>query len=113
MTETAAATDLDAYCTEHQPRFVAELVEACRIPSISAQPDHAADVVRNAEHFARAALDEGFQRAELLPTDGHPAVYAERIVSALKWPSVHAPFDFDGWWNDVANAVSAVIPGRQ
>jgi len=40
-------------------------------------------------------------------------VYAERIVSALKWPSVHAPFDFDGWWNDVANAVSAVIPGRQ
>ena len=80
MTDVATATDLDAYCTEHQPRFVAELIEACRIPSISAQPDHAADVVRSAEHFARAALDAGFQRAELLPTDGHPAVYAERIV---------------------------------
>src|SRR5580698_8258678 len=33
--------------------------------------------------------------------------YAERIVSALKWPTVHAPFDFDGWWQDVAQAVRA------
>lgn len=34
-------------------------------------------------------------------------VYADRIVSALKWPSVQMPFDFDGWWNDVAQAVRA------
>jgi glycosyltransferase involved in cell wall biosynthesis len=33
--------------------------------------------------------------------------YAERIVSALKWPSVQTPFDFDGWWQDVAQAVRA------
>ncbi|MEA2910771.1 MAG: hypothetical protein QOJ15_2852 [Bradyrhizobium sp.] len=42
--------------------------------------------------------------------------YADRIASALKWPSVHAPFDFDGWWRDVAEAVRAqlsVIPGRE
>jgi glycosyltransferase involved in cell wall biosynthesis len=31
--------------------------------------------------------------------------YADRIVSALKWPSVQTPFDFDGWWQDVARAV--------
>jgi acetylornithine deacetylase/succinyl-diaminopimelate desuccinylase-like protein len=73
-------TDLDAYCREHQPRFVDELVDACRIPSISADPAHAGDVVRSAEHLARAALEAGFTRAELLPTGGHPAVYAERIV---------------------------------
>jgi glycosyltransferase involved in cell wall biosynthesis len=45
------------------------------------------------------------------------AVYADRIISALKWPSVHTPFDFDGWWQDVAEAVQAqfcnVIPGRE
>jgi glycosyltransferase involved in cell wall biosynthesis len=35
------------------------------------------------------------------------AVYADRIVSALRWPSVQAPFDFDGWWQDVAQAVRA------
>jgi glycosyltransferase involved in cell wall biosynthesis len=39
-------------------------------------------------------------------------VYAERIVSALKWPSVQVSFDFDGWWQDVAQAVAAVIPSR-
>src|SRR5579864_3468285 len=80
MTGPADDTDLDAYCRAHQPRFVDELVEALRIPSISAQPEHAADVVRNAEHFAQAALDAGFQRAELLPTPGHPALYAELTV---------------------------------
>jgi hypothetical protein len=34
-------------------------------------------------------------------------VYADRIVSALKRPSVQTPFDFDGWWQDVALAVRA------
>jgi glycosyltransferase involved in cell wall biosynthesis len=42
--------------------------------------------------------------------------YADRIAAALQWPSVHAPFDFDGWWRDVAEVVKAqfsVIPGRE
>jgi glycosyltransferase involved in cell wall biosynthesis len=36
-------------------------------------------------------------------------VYADRIMSALKWPSVHVPFEFDGWWQDVAQAVRAQL----
>src|SRR5438132_7113963 len=74
------ATDLDEYCASHQDRFVAELVEALRIPSISADPAYAAEVRRNADHFRQAALDAGLQRADLIETSGHPAVYAERIV---------------------------------
>ncbi len=35
--------------------------------------------------------------------------YADRIAAALQWPSVHAPFDFDGWWRDVAEAVRAQL----
>src|ERR1700731_2795293 len=35
--------------------------------------------------------------------------YADKIVSALKWPSVQVPFDFDGWWLDVAQAVKALF----
>ena len=73
-------TDLDAYCREHQPRFVDELIDACRIPSISVDPAHTLDVIRSAEYLAQAARDAGFTHAELLPTAGHPAVYAERIV---------------------------------
>ena len=38
-------------------------------------------------------------------------IYADRIVSALKWPSVQAPFDFDGWWQDTASAVRAQLEG--
>ncbi|HEV7677534.1 MAG TPA: dipeptidase [Candidatus Dormibacteraeota bacterium] len=83
MTANAASpeeTDLDAYCRAHQPRFVAELIEALRIPSISADPAHAADVVASAEYLADAARRVGFQRAELLPTAGHPTLYAELTV---------------------------------
>jgi glycosyltransferase involved in cell wall biosynthesis len=36
-------------------------------------------------------------------------VYADRITSALKWPSVQVPFEFDGWWQDVAQAVRAQL----
>ncbi len=72
--------DLDAYCAEHQQRFVDELIEALRIPSISADPAYAPEVRRNAEHFRDAALQAGFRSAELIETEGHPAVYAERMV---------------------------------
>jgi glycosyltransferase involved in cell wall biosynthesis len=36
-------------------------------------------------------------------------VYADRIASALKWPSMQVPFEFDGWWQDVAQAVRAQL----
>ena len=75
-------TDLDAYCREHQQRFVAELIEACRIPSISADPAHAVDVARSAAHIAAAARDAGFTTVDILETGGHPAVFAERVVDA-------------------------------
>jgi glycosyltransferase involved in cell wall biosynthesis len=35
--------------------------------------------------------------------------YADRIVSALKWPQIASPFDFDGWWKDIADAVRAQL----
>ena len=39
--------------------------------------------------------------------------YADGIVAALKRPKAHAPFDFDGWWTDTAEAIRAVIPARE
>jgi acetylornithine deacetylase/succinyl-diaminopimelate desuccinylase-like protein len=72
--------DLDAYCAGNERRFLDELIQALRIPSISADPAHAGDVRRNAENFARLAREAGFTHAELLETGGHPAVYAERMV---------------------------------
>jgi acetylornithine deacetylase/succinyl-diaminopimelate desuccinylase-like protein len=76
--------DLDDYCAANQPRFVDELIELLRIPSISAQPEHAGDVRRNADHLAAAARDAGFSTVEVVETGGHPAVYAERIVDPAR-----------------------------
>jgi glycosyltransferase involved in cell wall biosynthesis len=45
----------------------------------------------------------------LVPRGSDDDAYADRIASALQWPSVHAPFDFDGWWRDVAEAVKAQL----
>jgi len=39
--------------------------------------------------------------------------YADGIITALNGPKAHAPFDFDGWWKDVAEAVRAIIPARE
>jgi glycosyltransferase involved in cell wall biosynthesis len=36
-------------------------------------------------------------------------VYADRIASALKWPTVQSPFDYDAWWQDVAQAIRAQL----
>jgi len=74
------AVELDEYCATHEGRFIAELIEALRIPSISADPAYAGEVRRNAEYFRQAALDAGLRNAEIVETAGHPAVYAERIV---------------------------------
>jgi glycosyltransferase involved in cell wall biosynthesis len=46
----------------------------------------------------------------LVPRGAGEEAYADRIVSALKWPTVQAPFDFDGWWQDVAQAIRAQLP---
>src|SRR3712207_3491118 len=58
----------------------ADLDAWLRIPSISADPAHAADVARSAEWLAEALRRVGFPTVEVWPTPGAPAVYAE-------WPS--------------------------
>lgn len=60
--------------------FLADLEEWLRIPSVSADPAHAADVVRSAEWLAAALRRTGFPTVEIWPTPGHPAVFAE-------WPA--------------------------
>jgi glycosyltransferase involved in cell wall biosynthesis len=62
----------------------------------------------------REVIDRG--AIVLVARGSEDDVYADRIVSALKWPSVQTPFDFDGWWQDVAQAIRAqlgIIPERE
>jgi acetylornithine deacetylase/succinyl-diaminopimelate desuccinylase-like protein len=69
--------DVIRYIDAHAARFVRELIDWVKIPSISDLPEHAADVVKNAEHLATELRRLTPDRVAILPTKGHPAVYAE------------------------------------
>jgi glycosyltransferase involved in cell wall biosynthesis len=59
----------------------------------------------------KALIDRG--AIVLVPRGSPGQAYADGIVAAIKQPHAPPPFDFDGWWRDVAEAVTTVIPGRE
>jgi len=69
--------DVIAYIDAHRKRFVDDLIEWVRIPAISSDHQHAADMTRNAEHLATTLRAQKAGRVEIWPTAGHPAVFAE------------------------------------
>jgi acetylornithine deacetylase/succinyl-diaminopimelate desuccinylase-like protein len=69
--------DVIAYIDANRKRFVDDLVEWVRIPAISSDPKHAADLARNADHLASQLRTMNAGRVEVWPTEGHPAVFAE------------------------------------
>jgi len=68
------------YQQQHQQRFLDELFELLRIPSVSADSKFQADTARCAEAVKEALLKAGCDTAEVCATDGHPIVYAEKII---------------------------------
>lgn len=63
--------------TGAEKRYLEELTEFLRIPSVSTNPDHAGDVRRCAEWVAARLHDAGMAKAGLIEGEGHPLVYAE------------------------------------
>ncbi len=68
---------ITSYLEQHQDRFLDQLQQSLRIPSVSAQPGHKADVRACAEHLVAHLKKIGMPRAEVVETAGHPVVYAE------------------------------------
>ncbi|MDE7304911.1 MAG: dipeptidase [Alistipes sp.] len=68
------------YIDQNKDRFISELFDLLRIPSISAVSEHKPDMQRCAEWLAAALVKAGADRADVMPTDGNPVVYAEKIV---------------------------------
>ncbi len=66
------------YLEQHRDHFLDSLKAVLRIPSVSTQPDHAADVRRCAQHVKQDLLKAGLERAEVVSMgNGHPVVYGE------------------------------------
>ena len=72
------------YQQEHQDRFLNELLDLLRIPSISADSQYKGDVARCATAVKESLLQAGCTHAEICPTDGHPIVYGEIIIDPAK-----------------------------
>ena len=77
------------YIQQNKDRFLEELFDLLRIPSISAKPEHKDDVLRCAEAVAESLRKAGADKVEVCPTsyvkngekkEGYPIVYGEKIV---------------------------------
>ncbi len=82
------------YIADNEPRMLDELFSLIRIPSISAKPEHKADMQACAERWVELLLAAGATEARIYPTEGHPIVFAQRIVSPdAKTVLVYAHYD--------------------
>lgn len=72
------------YQEKNKDRFLNEMLDLLRIPSVSAKSEHKADMQKCAEAVKKSLLAAGADKAEVMPTAGHPVVYAEKIIDASK-----------------------------
>lgn len=73
--------NLKQYIADNRQRFLDELFELIRIPSISSQSKHKDDMRRAAEQWRKILLAAGADRAEVMETAGHPLTYGEKIIN--------------------------------
>ena len=72
------------YQEKNKDKFLHELLELLRIPSLSAKTEHKEDMIRCAEAFKLRLLEAGADKVEIYPTEGHPIVYGEKIIDPSK-----------------------------
>ncbi len=72
------------YQEKNKDKFLHELLELLRIPSVSAKTEHKEDMIRCAEAFKLRLLEAGADKVEIYPTEGHPIVYGEKIIDPTK-----------------------------
>ncbi|AEE19413.1 acetylornithine deacetylase/succinyl-diaminopimelate desuccinylase-like protein [Dokdonia sp. Hel_I_63] len=68
------------YITEHKDRFLNELIELLKLPSVSADPAFAKATNETAETVAQSLRDAGCDTVEICETPGYPIVYADKII---------------------------------
>ncbi|HYF33320.1 MAG TPA: dipeptidase [Chitinophagaceae bacterium] len=72
------------YQEKNKDRFLSELMDLLRVPSISAKTEHKGDMDVCANEVKKSLLNAGADKAEVHATDGHPVVYAEKIIDPSK-----------------------------
>ena len=73
-----------SFAKDNQQRFLGELKDLLRIPSVSTAPEHKDDVRRAAEFVANDLRRMGMENVEIIQTKGHPLIYADWLHAAGK-----------------------------
>lgn len=83
-----------SYISTHKDRFLNELLELLKIPSVSANSAHRGDMVRAAEYLMSRLLEAGMEHVTKYETQGHPIVYAQKLIDpALPTVLVYGHYD--------------------
>ncbi|MNJ82973.1 Succinyl-diaminopimelate desuccinylase [compost metagenome] len=69
------------YIQESKDRFLQELIDLLKIPTVSADSAYAQEVIRGAEKVAEFLTNAGAEKVEICQTAGHPIVYGEKIIN--------------------------------
>ena len=72
--------NIKAYLNQHKERFINELIQLLKMPSVSADSAYSQDVLNTAEAFATSLKDAGCDVVEICETQGYPIVYGEKII---------------------------------
>ncbi len=73
-----------AYQDQHKERFLNELLELLRVPSVSARTEHKADMLTCAQMVQQRLQEAGADTVKIYETAGHPIVYGEKIIDPAK-----------------------------
>jgi acetylornithine deacetylase/succinyl-diaminopimelate desuccinylase-like protein len=83
-----------SFIDQNKDRFLSELLELLKIPSISADAAYAADVAKTAEMTASFLLEAGCQDVKVYPTAGHPIVFGEyKVDTSLPTVLIYGHYD--------------------
>jgi acetylornithine deacetylase/succinyl-diaminopimelate desuccinylase-like protein len=73
-------SQINEYIEKNKDRFLEELFGLISIPSVSSKSENKPDMLRAAEYLKEALIEAGADNAEIIPTDGHPVVYADKMT---------------------------------
>jgi len=75
-------SDIKKYVGENKERFINELIELLKIPSISADSAYKNDILKTADAVKNSLEKAGCDKVEICETPGYPIVYGEKIIDA-------------------------------
>lgn len=77
-------SNITNYLDLNKERFLNELIDLLKIPSISADSKHKNDMIKTAEAVKHRLIEAGADLVEISPTTGYPVIYGEKIIDASK-----------------------------